>query len=425
MNAQDLENGNAAKGLKSYMCDGSGKWQITARSSKKIEIMGLIRTPDGFLTGLTDVVPVAPGTNFELPKNIVYFANPASNRKQQTFLRIVNNSSEDGTVTIAAVDDLGFTAPDTVRFDTKSNSSKQMTAQDLENGNIVKGLYGKLGDGAGKWRLIIESALDLSAQSLIRTPDGFLTNLSAVVTPDANGLSTLNFFNSASNTAQQSFMRLINSGTEDTYITISGVDDAGQVAPNGDVSLLLAAGQSVELSAKDLEQGNAALKLRGSLGVGSGRWRLALSHSLESKISVMSYVLTSTGFLTNMSEVVGAASTTNTVWIFNPGSNSNQASKLRVINSGSSATSVTISGIDDTGSTGPGSNLTFNLAGGSVKEITAAELENGSSEKGLAGGIGDGKGKWRLTVTSDAPVTVQSLLETPAGFITNLSTSAQ
>jgi hypothetical protein len=65
------------------------------------------------------------------------------------------------------------------------------------------------------------------------------------------------------------------------------------------------------------------------------------------------------------------------------------------------------------------------LSGGFFKEITAAELENGSSAKGLAGGIGDGKGKWRLTITSDEPVTVQSLLETPAGFITNLSTSAQ
>ena len=84
-----------------------------------------------------------------------------------------------------------------------------------------------------------------------------------------------------------------------------------------------------------------------------------------------------------------------------------------------------ISGIDDAGNASPGTNLTFNLSGGSVKEITAAELENGSSEKGLAGGIGDRKGKWRLTVTSDEPVTLQSLLETPAGLITNLSTSAQ
>ena len=113
------------------------------------------------------------------------------------------------------------------------------------------------------------------------------------------------------------------------------------------------------------------------------------------------------------------------MWIFNLGSNSNQASKLRVINSGSSTAAVSISGIDDAGEPSSGTNMRFNLSGGSVKEITAADFENSSSEKGLAGGIGDGKGKWRLTVSSHEPVTVQSLLETPAGFITNLSTPAQ
>jgi len=96
-----------------------------------------------------------------------------------------------------------------------------------------------------------------------------------------------------------------------------------------------------------------------------------------------------------------------------------------VINRESSSAGSPKSGIDDAGEASPGTNLTFNLSGGSVKEIIAAELEKGSSPKGLAGGIGDGIGKWRLTVTSDEPITVQSLLETPAGFTTNLSTSAQ
>ena len=161
MTAQDLENGNTAKGLASSMCDGAGKWQITARSSKKIEIMGLIRTPDGFLTGLTDVVPVESGSN------IVYFANPASTSKQQTFLRIVNNSSSAGKATITAVDNLGVAASGSVSFELAANGSKQMTAQDLENGNSVKGLTGKLGDGTGKWRLTIASSLDISAQSAV------------------------------------------------------------------------------------------------------------------------------------------------------------------------------------------------------------------------------------------------------------------
>ena len=413
MTAQDLENGNAGKGLKGSICNGAGKWQITARSSKAIQMMGFIRTKNGFLTGLTDVVPVQAGSN------IVYFANPGSASEQQTFLRIVNNSSSAGTVVINAIDNLGNAALGTVSFDLVANSSKQMTSKDLENGNAAKGLTGKLGDGTGKWRLTIASSLELSTQSLIRTPDGFLTNLSTLVAPDQNGDKTLSFFNPASNTMQQSFIRLINSGRESSAVTITAVDDAGQISPNGDVSLTLGPGESVELSATDLEEGNTNLQLIGSLGVGAGRWRLDVSS--EPNIEVMGYVQTSTGFLTNMSKVVGAASITNKVWVFNPASNINQVSKLRVINNGSSAAAVSISGVDDAGVAGPGSDLTFNISAGSVKEITAVELENGSSEKGLAGGIGDGQGKWRLTVTSDEPITVQSLLETSTGFITNLS----
>jgi hypothetical protein len=415
LTAQDLENGNREKGLESSFCDGAGKWQVTARSSKVIQVMGLIRTPDGFLTGLTDVVPVEKGSN------IVYFANPASNGKQQTFLRVVNNSSSAGTVTVTGTDNLGLSSSGAVSFELGANESKQMTAQDLENGNPSKGLSGKLGDGIGKWRLTIASALDLSAQSLIRTPDGFLTNMSAVVKADANGDSTVNFLNSGDNTSQQSFVRLINSNVKKSSVTISVVDDEGQIAPNGDVSVTLRAGQSLEFSASDLEQGNIALGLVGSIGIGSGRWRLNISS--EPKIKVMSYVLTASGFLTNMGEVAGAKSTRNEVWVFNPGSNANQASKLRIINGSSLTASVTVSGVDDSGTAEPGSALAFNLSGGSVKEITAAELENGSSQKGLTGGLGDGKGKWRLTVASNVPVTVQSLLETPAGFITNLSSA--
>ena len=75
----------------------------------------------------------------------------------------------------------------------------------------------------------------------------------------------LNFFNPASNTAQQSFVKLVNSGTKSSAVTISGVDDAGQIAPSGDVTLTLAADQSTGLSAIDLEQGNTDLKLTGAL----------------------------------------------------------------------------------------------------------------------------------------------------------------
>ena len=101
-------------------------------------------------------------------------------------------------------------------------------------------------------------------------------------------------------------------------------------------------------------------------------------------------MLPSTGFLTNSRKIVAAASARNAVSNFNPGDNSNQARKLRVISGESSSSAASISGIHDPGNVGPRNNLTCNLLGGSAKEVSAAELEHASSEKGLAGGIDQG-----------------------------------
>lgn len=154
--AQDLEHGNAGEGLTGHLCDGQGKWQLHVWSNKPVEVIGLIRTPDGFLTSLTDVVPKVNGVNH------VYFANPASNITKQTFLRIVNTTSELGSVTISGVDDVGKASSGTVTFSLTANEAKQITIQDLENGNSSNGLSGTLGQGSGKWHLSVTSVLELS-----------------------------------------------------------------------------------------------------------------------------------------------------------------------------------------------------------------------------------------------------------------------
>jgi len=108
--AQDIENGNPDKGLTSNLCDGQGKWQLRVRSDVEIRVMGFIRTADGFLTSLNEVVPRTAEDNF------VYFANPASNTSQQTFLRIVNLTDNSDTVTISGIDDDGTASTGTVTF---------------------------------------------------------------------------------------------------------------------------------------------------------------------------------------------------------------------------------------------------------------------------------------------------------------------
>ncbi len=409
--AQDLESGNENKGLSSSLCDLSGKWQLVVRSSSSIEVMSLIRTPDGFLTGLSDVVPVESGNN------LVYFANPASNTNQQTFIRISNQSATSGSVTVTGIDDNGDASSGSVTFSLGANESKQLTAQDLENGNANKGLSGSLGDGAGKWQLSISSTLDLEVLSLIRTTDGFLTNLSAVVPEDGNGDPVIYFANPASESTKSTFIRVVNASASTANVTISGVDDEGNMAPNGDVTFTLAANASKQMLASDLENGNANKGLSGSLGDGSGRWQLTVSADQE--IRVMSLVRTPDGFLTNLSRVAPQSGNNSNLYIVNPGSNQNQASSLRFVNPSSNTASVSINGFDDNGTAAPGGGLSFNLGAGEALTLTAAELESGTS--GVVGSLGDGSGKWFLTVEADEDVKVQSLLDAPGGFLTNLS----
>jgi peptidyl-Asp metalloendopeptidase len=411
LKSSDLENGNTSKGLTSNLCDGKGKWQLVVRSAQAIEVMGLIRTPDGFLTSLNDSVPVVGGDN------LVYFANPGSNTNQQTFLRVVNLTDNSNTVTITAIDDTGLSSEGTVTLTLGANESKQMTAQDLENGNTDKGLTGNLDNGTGKWRLVVSSALDLQVMSMIRSTDGFLTNQSGMVDENQSGDHVIFFANPASDTFRQTFLRIINTSGSSGTVTIAGVDDNGDAAPGGDVTFSLEANAAKQVTAGDLENGNAGKGLTGALGSGDGRWRLTVSSGVD--LQVMSLIRTPDGFLTNLSRTTPVAGGINDVFIFNPASNTNQRSSLRLVNSSAQQGSVTVNGFDDSGMAGGA--VTFSIPADSGMTVTSQDLENGNTDLGLSGALGDGTGKWRLHITSDVDLQVQSLLDTPSGFLTNLS----
>ena len=98
--------------------------------------------------------------------------------------------------------------------------------------------------------------------------------------------------------------------------------------------------------------------------------------------------------------------------IFNPGSNTNQRSSLRVINLGEAEANIMITGVDDMGAAG-GAIVSDTVPANGAKSITAAEVEDM--------GLGDGMGKWWLTVAADQPIQVMSLMDTPSGHLANLS----
>ena len=407
-NSQDLEHGNPAKGLSHGIGAGAGDSRLDLGSNLDIEVLGYARTADGFVTALHDLAP-ATGDD-----RAIAFLNPGSNRDQVSLLRLVNHGEETAEVTVRAVDDQGVSPGDDVRFAVEPGAARTLTAAELEAGD---GGTGSLGDGTGKWRLAVTSTRPVYAMSLLESPTGHLTNLSTGPVSAVAHVHTVPLFPSAADPdGREGFVRVVNLENRAGSVTVTAVDDSGQ--HHGDVTLALDADATVHFNSGDLERGNPAKGLTGSVGAGSGAWRLALTADVE--IDVLGYIRHTDGFLTAMHDTAPASGTRHRIAIFNPGSNRAQVSALRLINPGDAEASVTITGGDDSGAS-PGGPVHVTVAAQAARTVTAEELETGGAD--LQGALGDGAGKWRLLVESSEPILAMSLLASPTGHLTNLSTA--
>ena len=407
-NSNDLEGGNIAKGLSRGVGQGSADWRLEL-SANDVDVLTYMRTNDGFLTSLHDVVPTG-SDGYSVP-----IFNPGKNTNQESLLRLINGGDADAEVTITGVDDKG-TSSEEAGLTLGSGEARTVSAADLEKGT---GLTGALGTPSGKWRLLVASDQPIIVASLMQTPTGHLTNLST--TPDntesvANGTAHhVYLFPSASDaTMRQGFVRVVNRGGAGS-VEIRAYDETDDEFET--VALQMDAGETVHFNSNDLETGNAGKGLSGSTGAGQGDWRLVLTSALD--LDVLAYMRTEDGFLTSMHDTVPATGGVHRVPIFNPGSNRNQASRLRLVNTGDDAAGITISGVDDTGQASAG-KVRLSLPAGKVRTVTAEALEAGADD--LDGALGDGFGKWALDVNSDTPIHVLNLLESPTGHLTNLST---
>ena len=409
LNSDDLETGSEAKGLAGRVASGSGDWRLSLKSDLLVEALAYLRSQDGFLTSMHDFVPAHDG------RHEVHIFNPAENRNQVSLLRILNYGTERAAVSITGVDDAGESPGSEVELTIASRSSRLLTAAQLESGD---GLSGALGDGAGKWRLTLDSDQSIRVMNLLESTNGRLTNLSTVPTPASDGRHTVPLFPSASNaTGLQGFARIINPSDSQTELRIEAFDDEG--SQYGPVTLEIDARAAAQFNSRDLEMGNVEKGLSGGTGEGEGDWRLEVTADTE--IEVLSYIRTSDGFLTAVHDLVPSVGKHHRVAIFNPASNRNQVSRLRLINPTDAAASVTVTGIDDQG-TSPAGEVTLTVPAGASRTLRSGELEFGG--EGLSGALGDGAGKWRLTVEAEQSILVMNLLTSPTGHLSNLSTVA-
>ena len=229
----------------------------------------------------------------------------------------------------------------------------------------------------------------------------------------SNGLP---FVLGADSTGLTSFVRIVNRSAQAGTVWINGTDDSGAFFPP--MALEIGAEATVNLNSGDLERGNASKGFPSGIGDGVGNWRLGFGTELD--IQPLAYIRTGDGFVTAMHDVaIEEGLGEHFVEFFNPGSNTRQVSRLWMAGTGSGTAQVTITGHDDAGDASGTVRLT--LPGRTARTLTAQQLEAGG--EGFDGSLGDGAGKWRLSVTSSRKIRVMNLLSTPTGHLANLSTA--
>ncbi len=404
LDANALESGNPDLGIMTGTGIGQGDWRLELTTSLDIAALAYVRTADNFLTGVHQTAAILDDGRYHVP-----FFNPASNRRQRSLLRLVNPGAADAEITIAGIDDRGKPPPGTeVRLTLPAGEARVIRARDLESGGAA--LRGSFGSGSGKWRLFLTSTAPVAVLSLLDSPTGKLSNLSA-----PGHKQSLPLVLPGDDSGRESFVRIINRSPTSGMLSIQGVDDAGRQSET--ITLPLAASSTMHLNSGDLEAGNPNKGLSGGLGRGEGGWRLALHSGLD--LEALAYIRTADGFVTDAHGLAAVVQGAVEVPFFKPGSSTNPESRLRLSNPGTTDVSVTLTAWDDIGRNPPYGVARVTVPTGRSQTMTARQLEVGGP--GLNGRFGDGIGNWRLVIAAEQPIQVMGLLAGQTGHLANLS----
>ena len=291
-------------------------------------------------------------------RTLPYLPSASDVHGRQGIVRVINQSDEEGPVSIRVIDDQGNSfGPLTLSM--CANQSIELNATDIENGNSEKGLEGAAGAGQGDWRLELSSRLEFHAFSRLEMSDGYLAPLQATA-PWVDGGHWIATFNPGSNQDQEGRLRLINLGESMASATISGIDDAGSPS-SGRVSVEVPAGAATTWSSAELES-DVESDPMGSLGDGEGRWQLAINS--DRPLLAMSLLEAPSGHLANVSSTLAypEGGLHHVPFVPSTANAQDRLGLVRVINRSNRSGEVSILAVDDSGLAHP--ELTLSLGCG-------------------------------------------------------------
>ena len=319
---------------------------------------------------------------------------------------ITGEAVRGGTLTADASDVVDPDGPETLDFDYQWLADGEPIAGEasetllLTDGEVGRAIAGRIGyvDAWGTRESVTSPETEPVAEAATRT-------------------HTIPLFPSALSDRIDGVVRVINRTPDAGEVTIDAFDDAGRRF--GPLTLSIGAYETVHFTSDDLESGNPDLPLQGVTGSGQGDWHLALTSDLD--IEALCYARGVDGFFTTLNAVAPNENGTHRVATLNPGYNTNQVGRLRLVNPTDGDAEASVHAVDGAGN--EGGMPMIDLPAGGARTFTSEDLEPGDGD-GVRGGLGSADGKWRLTVESERELVVMSLVSTPTGHLTNFLTAS-
>ena len=169
LTAAELEGG--ASGLRGALGDGRGMWRLSIASDGDLAAMSLLRSGGGHLTNLSG--GASPAARSSEVHAVPYFPSASDPLGRQGLVRIVNDTASRAMVRVQPHDDAGRRyEPLTLALG--AGEAAHLNSWDLETGNASGGLSGRTGSGTGDWRLDIAGPPGVEVLAYVRAPTGSL-----------------------------------------------------------------------------------------------------------------------------------------------------------------------------------------------------------------------------------------------------------